>query len=151
MVLAVVAILTQGCEIHVSPEDSREGDSSLIIPDKIAFEIIVKRLDAENINYWIDDKGRIRYSQELGAKIGPISDQVIAHRHEGVWVQYGGSDCDYDAALIAILEERGIEYLVEPPDAGDFIEGNMIHWYPTEENYEEVISAEVESTACSNR
>lgn len=150
--LLPVVILLLGCEFHVPPDDPRRArDTSYDTSDKIALDMIVERLDAEGIDYWIDEKGRIRFSTDLRPKIETIAEQVFDHRNSGAWIQYGGSDCDRMAVMITILEERGIEYQVEPlggasaePTGRETVPGDMIHWYPTEEYNEDVISAEVE-------
>ena len=148
LLIVTAAILVQGCEFHASPDARKYTDTSMRVPDEIAYDMIVKRLDAEKIEYWIDDDGNIRYSKVLGLRVDGISEKVFEHRHGGAWVQYGGEGCDYKAAMIAVLEERGIEYLIEPSGADGF-EDDFIHWYPTKEFTKDAISAEVDKRACS--
>ena len=139
-----------GCEFRAKSDDSRYMDMSIHVSDQIAHDMIVERLDEENVEYWIDEEGRIRISRELRQAYDAISERVFEHRHGGTWIQYGGGSCDYQATLIAVLEERDLEYVIEPVGA-DEIEGDFVHWYPTEEHTKDVVYAEVDARECPNR
>lgn len=150
LLLLIASAVLLGCEFHSQSSDSRSMDMSIEISDRIAHNMILERLDAENLEYWIDDEGRIRISKEIKSSYDAISDEVFEHRSGGTWIQYGGGVCDYQAVLIEVLKERDLEYVVEPIGA-DETEGDFVHWYPSREFPKEAIYAEVDARACPNR